>query len=172
MKVLLLLILSCSFSWAKVEEFEIQGKKISIDVPAEWQTVKELYGMPLSALGPEENGLRPAMVFSFMGMNSKIMSPEKFQSIFKDFKTSKQKWVDKYKGKLLMFEEMTPVEFSKDVKGHFIGAEYIVDDIIFIERSYYLYCKSDVFHVKWNIREEHKKHMKDIERILRSFSCK
>jgi hypothetical protein len=172
MRVLLLLILCCSSSWAKVQEHVIQGKTISIDVPAEWETVKELYGMPLSALGPEENGLRPAMSFSFTGMTKKIMTVEKFQSLFKDFKQTKTKWVNKYKGKLLMFEEMTPVTFSKDIQGHFIGAEFIVDDITFAERSYYLYCKDEVYHVKWLIRDEQRKHMKDIEQILRSFSCK
>lgn len=171
MKVLLLLIFSCSLSWAKVQDHVIQDKKISIDVPTEWQTAKELFGLPLVALGPEENETRPAISFSFTGMTKKIMKVENFQQIFSDFKKEKEAWVGKYKGKLLKFEDMTPVTFSKDIHGHYIGAEFLIEDEHFAERSYYLYCKDEVYHVKWSIRNEHRKHMKDIDKIIRSFKC-
>lgn len=160
------------FFLGRVQEHIVQDKKISIDVPTEWETVKDLFGLPLAALGPEEKGTRPAMSFSYTGMTRKIMTPEKFQGLFKDFRKGKEKWVDKYKGKLLMFEEMTPVSFSKDIRGHFIGAEFVIDGAHFAERSYYLFCKDEVYHVKWSIREEHRKHMKDIDQIMRSFACK
>jgi hypothetical protein len=171
MRVLFLLIFSCSVSWAKVQDFVIQDKKISIDVPAEWETVKDLYGLPLAALGPEENGTRPAMSFSFTGMTKKIMTIEQFRKLFADFRKEKEQWVSKHHGKLVKFEEMTPVKFPGGMDGHFIGAEFIMEDEHFAERSYYLYCKDEVYHVKWSIREEHRKHMKDIESILRSFTC-
>lgn len=173
MRVIVLLIFFVSVSaQAIVETHVIQEKKISIEVPKEWETVKDLYGLPLVALGPEEDETRPAIAFSFTGMTKKIMKVENFQKLFTDFRKEKEAWVRNHKGKLLKFEDMTPVKMTGDIHGHFIGAEFLVEDTHFIERSYYLYCKDEVYHVKWSIRDEHRKHMKDIDLITRSFSCK
>lgn len=168
----LLMIISSSGAMASVESHIIQGKKVQIEVPKEWETVKDLYGLPLVALGPEEDETRPAIAFTYTGMTKKIMKVENFQKLFSDFRKEKDDWVRKHKGQLLKFEEMTPVKMTSEVHGHFIGAEFIVEDTHFVERSYYLYCKDEVYHVKWSMRDEHRKHMKDIDVITRSFSCK
>jgi hypothetical protein len=170
--VFLLMFVLCSAANAAVETHVIQEKKIQIDVPKEWETVKDLYGLPLVALGPEEDETRPAIAFSFTGMTKKIMKVESFQKLFTDFRKEKETWVQKHKGKLIKFEEMTPVKTTGDIHGHYIGAEFLVEDTHFVERSYYLYCKDEVYHVKWSMRDEHRKHMKDIDQITRSFSCK
>ena len=180
MKVLVLLFLSFSFAaTAAVETHvilektgDIPEKTISVEVPKEWQSAKDLFGLPLSLLGPEENEARPAMSFSYTGMTKKIMTPEKFRELFKEMKQGKERWATKLGAKLLMFEQPTSVAITKEITGHFIGAEFMVQNEIFTERSYYLYCKDEVYHVKWMLREGQKKHMKDIETILRSFSCK
>jgi len=168
----LLMISFSSGAMALVENHVIQEKKVQIEVPKEWETVKDLYGLPLVALGPEEDETRPAIAFTFTGMTKKIMKEESFQKLFIDFRKEKDNWVRKHKGQLLKFEEMTPVKMTSDVHGHFIGAEFIVEDTHFVERSYYLYCKDEVYHVKWSMRDEHRKHMKDLDVITRSFSCK
>ncbi len=171
MKVLFLLILSSFSAWATVQDFVIQDKKISIEVPKDWEAVKNLYGLPLVVLGPWNSESRPAISFVYTHMTAKIMKPEDLQKNFADFKKDKEDWLKGHAGKLIKFEEATQKIFSKTLKGHFIGSEFVVNDVSFIERSYYLYCNDEVYNVKWSIREEHKKHLKDIETIVGSLQC-
>lgn len=171
MKVLLLLILSYSSAWASVQNFVVQDKKITIDVPIGWEGVRDLFGLPLVVLGPWENNSRPAISWMLTGMTKKIMKEEEFKKLFTGFKEDKVSWLQEHTGKLLKFEEPTSKAFSKDLSGHFIGAEFVVNDIHFIERSFYLYCKDEVFNVKWSIRDEHRKYMNEINQIVGSLKC-
>ncbi len=171
MRVLLLLLFVFSSAWASVQDHVVQDKKIKIEVPKEWEAVKDLYGLPLVVLGPWANKSRPAISWMFTGMTSKIMNPEEFKKVFADFKKDKEDWLKGHSGKLLKFEDVTAADFPTKIKGHFIGAEFVVNDIHFVERSYYLYCKDQVFNVKWSIRDEHRIHMNDINKIVGSLQC-
>jgi hypothetical protein len=170
-KALILFVLLCSSSWATVQEHTIQDKKIRINILSAWEPVKDLYGLPLVVLGPWENKSRPAITWVFTGMNAKHMTPEEFRKLFVTFKKEKEDWLKGHSGRLLKFEEATPIQFSPKLKGHFIGAEFMVSDVHFIERSYYLYCKDEVYNVKWSIRDEHRKFMKDLTSIVGSLEC-
>ncbi len=171
MKVLFLLILYCFSAWANVQTQTIQDKKITIDVPQGWESVRDLYGLPLVVLGPWENKSRPAISWMYTGMTSKIMKGSEFQKLFTDFKKDKEDWLKGHAGKLLKFEEATPAKYSKDLSGHFVGAEFVVNDIHFIERSYYLYCSDEVYNVKYSIRDEHRKYLTSIDKIVGSLKC-
>lgn len=149
----------------------IQDKKIKIGLPKGWEAVKNLYGLPLVALGPWANESRPAITWMFTGMTKKIMSESEFQKIFVDFKKDKEEWLKGHAGKLVKFEGPTATSFNNKLSGHYIGAEFVVNEISFVERSYYLYCNDEVYNVKWNIREEHLKYSKDIETIVGSLQC-
>lgn len=171
MKVLLLILLCSLPAWAKVQDHVVQDKKIKIEVPEGWEAVRDLYGLPLVVLGPWANKSRPAISWMYTGMTSKIMKPEEFKKLFTDFKKDKEDWLKGHNGKLVKFEEATPADFPTKIKGHFIGAEFVVNDIHFAERSYYLYCNDQVFNVKWSIRDEHRAYLKDINKIVGSLQC-
>ncbi len=149
----------------------IQEKKIKIGLPKGWEAVKNLYGLPLVALGPWENKSRPAISWMYTGMTTKIMKDAEFQKLFVDFKKDKEEWLKGHAGTLKKFEGPTPSDFKNKLRGHYIGAEFVVNDIHFIERSYYLYCNDEVYNVKWSIREEHSKYIKDIDQIVGSLQC-
>ena len=172
MKVMLLLILVCSFvANAAIESHVVQDKKIKIDVPKEWQAVKDLYGLPLVVLGPWENESRPAITWMFTGMTTKIMKKDDLAKIFKDFKEDKEAWVKEHAGKLVKFEPLTDAKYNPGLHGSFVGAEFVINDVHFVERSYYLYCNDEVFNVKYSIRDEHRKYLKSIDGIIGSLKC-
>jgi hypothetical protein len=60
---------------------------------------------------------------------------------------------------------------TEDIVGHFIGAEFKINGIHFVERSYYLYCKDQIYNVKYTIRDEQRKYSTDLEKIVRGFKC-
>lgn len=159
-------------SIAKIETFTIDGgKKVSVDVKEKWEASKDLFGIPLTVLGPWENESRPVITILPTTLKKTDIEPSDFKKIFDDFKKEKDEWVTSHAGKLLSYEPATSVEFRKDLVGHYIGAEFEIDNTHFIERSYYLYCKGEVFNLKYSMRQEHKKYTQDLQQIVRDFKC-
>jgi hypothetical protein len=165
------LVASAPISSLTYQDQMIQDKKIKIGLPKGWEAVKDLYGLPLVALGPWANESRPAISWMYTGMTTKIMKDSEFQKLFVDFKKDKEEWLKGHAGKLLKFDGPTTSNFENKLRGHFIGAEFVVNDVHFIERSYYLYCSDEVYNVKWSIRQEHSKYIQDIEKIVGSLQC-
>jgi hypothetical protein len=173
MKMLLSsLLLLTTVAYAKTESFELkEKKKVTVTYPEGWETIKDLYGIPLSVLGPFANESRPVLSIVPTNLKQEKHSPEEFKKIFDDFKADKEEWVQSHDGKLIKFEPATVVEPRSDLKGHFIGAEFYMNGIHFIERSYYLYCKNEVFNLKYSIRDEHRKYINDLQKMVGAFKC-
>jgi hypothetical protein len=170
-KILIILFLFSFHSFAKTETVEMaKNKKITLDLNDDWEFVKDLFGVPLTVLGPWENESRPVILYTPTGVNSDKFPEEEFQKIFLDFRKEKEAWVKSLSGKLVSFEPMTTIKF-KNAHGHYIGAEFIIDDITFSERSFYLFCKKELYSIKWSLRDEHKKYLPELQRIVESFQC-
>lgn len=172
MKLLLFISLLSFGAFAKVESFTLtSGKKVSVNVPENWETAKDLFGIPLAVLGPWANESRPVLSILPTKVNSSKMPEAEFKKFFADFKKEKDEWVKSHNGQLLSYEPTTNVDFRKDLKGHFIGAEFKINDVHFIERSYYLYCKDELYNLKYSIRDEHRKYVKDLQKMVEEFKC-
>ncbi len=171
MKIFVALFVAFSSFAVSAASFEVVGKKVSIEVPKNWEAVKDLFGIPLAILGPWANESRPVLSVLPTGVTSEKMPEEKFKKLFDDFKKEKDEWVQSHKGELLAYEPTTEVVFQSDLKGHFIGAEFKINGVHFIERSYYLYCKKNLFNLKYSIRDEHRKYLKDLQKMVQEFKC-
>lgn len=171
MKTLFVLFVAFAGIHASAASFEINGKKVSIEVPKSWEAVKDLFGIPLAILGPWANESRPVLSILPTGVTTDKMPEEKFKKLFEDFKKDKDQWVQSHKGELLSYEPTTEVVLSTDLKGHYIGAEFKINAVHFIERSYYLYCKKDLYNLKYSIRDEHRKYLKDLQKMVQEFKC-
>lgn len=170
-----LLLLLCLFSFgvhAKIQSFTLEGgKKVSVDVKENWETAQDLFGIPLTVLGPWENESRPVVTILHTELKKEDLSEAEFKKYFENFKKEKEEWVQSHSGELLSYEPVKSVEFRKDLLGHYIGAEFKINNIHFIERSYYLYCKGEVFNLKYSMRDEHRKHTKDLQKVVEDFKC-
>jgi hypothetical protein len=171
MKMLLIASLLSFGAYAKVENFTLtSGKKVTVDVPANWEAAKDLFGLPLTILGPWANESRPVLTIVPTGVKSSKMPEADFKKLFTDFKKEKDEWVQSHKGELVSYEPVTSVEY-KGLKGHFIGAEFKINNVLFIERSYYLYCKEELYNLKYSMRDEHRKYTKDLQKMVEAFKC-
>lgn len=174
MKYLWLMALICvSFTaHAKKESFKLdKSKKISVTVPNTWESAQDLYGIPFTLLGPWKNESRPVITVLSTFLTQQKFNQEDLKKILSDFKDQKSSWVLSHKGQLLSFEPLEEVEFKTKVKGYHIGAEFVVNNIHYIERSYYLDCENELFNLKYSIRKEHRSQLKDIQSIVESFQC-
>ncbi len=158
--------------FSAVETHTLDKKiKVTVSVPEGWESAENLFGIPLTVLGPWANESRPVMTFLFTHLTTKKFSEDEFQKLFKDFQTDKDEWVKSHKGELLKYEPTTKVELRPDLTGHFIGAEFKMNNIVFIERSYYLYCKDQVYNLKYSIRDEHRPYLPTLQKMVGEFKC-
>lgn len=172
MKLFIVLCLLSFGANAKVQSFTLDGgKKVSVDVKENWEAAKDLFGIPLTVLGPWENDSRPVVTILPTDLKKEDISEAEFKKHFENFKKEKDTWVRSHSGELLSYEPVTSVEFRKDLLGHYIGAEFKINNIHFIERSYYLYCKGEVFNLKYSMRDEHRKYTDDLKKVVEDFRC-
>ena len=172
MKLILLLSLLSFGAYAKVQTFTLEGgKTVMLNVKEDWETAKELFGIPLAVLGPWANESRPVLSVLPTKLKQKDVSESEFKKLFEDFKKEKQEWVESHSGELVNYEPVTSVEFNKNLLGHYIGAEFKINNIHFIERSYYLYCNGEVYNLKYSMRDEHRKYTKDLQNLVEGFKC-
>ena len=170
---LILNLIFMSVSSAAIETHKIEAEKIiKIDVPAGWESAKNLFGIPLSILGPFDKDSRPALMVLYTNLSMRNFNKAEFEAHFMKFRAEKDAWVRSHGGSLTSFTEVTKTKLSPTVEGVYIGSEFVIKGITFSERSFYVYCDEDVYNIKWSIREAHKKHLPVLEKIVSSFQCK
>lgn len=173
MKLYLIAILVMSFhAYGKTESFALpKSKPFKINIPDGWRAVPSLFGIPLAILGPEARDKRPVLSVYPGETNSKVLSQADLESLFADFKQEKEKWMKEEGGELKTYEPVTKVSFGKNVSGHYIGAEYVLEGETFLERSYYLYCKEELYNLKYTFRNDQLSHLKAAQQMVENFQC-
>lgn len=170
MPVIFLLLCLSLTAFAKVEVHALEKKKVTIDVPENWESVKDLFGLPLTVLGPWENSARPAMSFLYTGMEEKKFPKSEMEKLFTTYKSDKKEWTEAKEGKLLSLDLLTPVKMGSN-SGYFVGSEFEINNLHFIERSYYIACGGFFYNIKYSIRKSQQKYISDLEKIIGSFKC-
>ena len=161
-----------SIGFAK-EKFVLEKGTVSITVPKDWQSAKDLFGVPLTFLGPEVSGGRPIVSFTPTGLHDYKFDQKSLEKNQEEFKVGRESWLQEKEGKSLKYFPYK-VERRKDgVEIHQIGYSYEFNEIRFFEYSYYILCDGQLFHAKVLLRLDHEKqYQKVIEEIIGSFECK
>jgi hypothetical protein len=166
--IILLLVLPLS-SFAKIESRFINSKVLSFEIPKGWKAIKNNQ-IRFAIVGPRGHGPRPA-IFT-MPTNIKATKHEETQinSFLKNYKSTYEELIKSSNAKLLSVSPKRPVTFPNS-HGVSLGMDYSINDVTFSEYTYYLFCKDDLYLVKYSLRTSQKNHTKDILKIIQSFSC-
>lgn len=155
---------------AAPEKFDLDGKKLGFDLPENWQSVKDFYGMPLAFLGPMKDESRPVISVTRTNLSEKMIGQKDFEAGFSDSKKEKLEWLAEHKGNLLRWTDAQSITFGP-VRGLFIASEFLINSEHFIEKSFYLFCGGELLNVKYQAREEVKETIPQMEAIVRSLKC-
>ena len=167
----LLCIFALSISttcWPK--SFVIQSSKFSLDVPKEWKDTKDLFGMPLTLSGPMKGDARPIITVTPTEMKRVKFNQLDQNSIHADYRKEREEWLVKHKGE---FISLTPYkkEIKRGIESHSIGYSYVVNKIAFIEKTYYVICNEQLYHLKYLLKETQREAISETEKIVESFRC-
>jgi hypothetical protein len=170
-------LIACHLSipaFAEPKEFQLEGKdQIRLEVPEKWQTAKDLFGLPLTLLGPEKGGGRPVIYVSSSGKDNVQFDPQALEANQKDYREGREQWLEKHKGFPLEFFPYKNEKWASSVEVHQMGYRYQINGLIFSEMSFFAVCKGRLFHLKWLLRDAHREDYEPVvEKVVRSFDCK
>jgi len=168
----LALNLGGSTSQAEIKKFKLSRGTIQIDVPKEWQSAPDLYGIPLMLLGPEQAGRRPTLAVVPSGQPGQKITSEDLKANPDGFRIGREKWLKKYQGKALEFFPYQYEKLSNGSEVHTLGYRYEISSLKFTEKSYYVVCQGKLYILKSVLSDGHTSDAENsIQNTVRSLSC-
>jgi hypothetical protein len=170
--------------------FELHTAKVSVEVPEGWETVKDLYNLPLSILSPDHSSDDPGQVEDFQARRSMVaIIPTGAQNVILPVDGMKRDEKAYYANRKTDLEQDGAVvlttkpyhheSFSKtSVPGmprdiHTLGISYRVGDKVFLEYSNYVICDFQIYLLKAILHaEDQKEDELKLNQVVRSFQCK
>jgi hypothetical protein len=152
---------------AVAKTVEWKSHKFNIDLPKNWREAKDLYGIPVTLLGPSVSS-RPRAIVQVIPTDAPFvkMSEADARSFGEKYAEGRKAWVRAQGGELY---ETIPGKFEEGKLT--AGVSYRLNQKSFLERTYYVNCPKKLYHLKIVLNFENKSELSDCESIVRSFSC-
>lgn len=159
------------------QEFKIpsSSKTDSIvgKVPYGWKFNKDMFGLPFVLMSKKHNsGHRSIISITPTKIKDHEIDKTTLSKKQSDYQRGRQEYIDNYGGEIVKFFKFKKNSINK-LKSFSIGYQYEVSDKYFEEKTYFVTCGDEVFHVKYLMNlldEEFDKAI--IEQTIRSLECK
>lgn len=163
----ILLLLNFTAASASAKSLFYKDDKFSIDVPKKWREVKDLYGIPVTLLGPSVSP-KPRAVVQVIptSLPHGEMKKEDEKKFGEDYAEGRKRWVKEQGGEIL---ELLPGKYEDNRL--MAGVSYKLNQKRYLERTYYVNCPKKLYHLKIVLNFENLDSLKESEEIVRSFSC-
>lgn len=162
-------LFASSLSFAATHSWK--SEKFNLNVPSEWQSMNDFFGIPVTFLGPQINK-DPRTVIQVIPTDAQPLKMEEKEltSFNSDFEKRKKDWLSKREGVLY---GLLPASFEKFGKEKMIvaGLSYKIGDASFIEKTYYINCPSKLYQLKLLVKLGESARLSAGEDIVRSFTC-
>ncbi len=166
--VLLLPSWVCSAS----QSFVLERGTVSLDLPTNWKAKNDLLGVPLTLIGPMTLGGRSVIHIVPVGVSGLSFDPEKLKLKEHEYRSGRLAWLGQFGGTAVRFLAYAPETWTGASEVHKVGYRYLLNKIEFIEQSYTVLCKGDLYMVQSLIRASSEKiDAVEVESILKSFKC-
>ena len=141
--------------------------RFSVDVPKNWREVKDLYGIPVTLLGPSVSP-KPRAVVQIIPtpLPHGEMKKEDAKKFGEDYAEGRKRWLKEQGGELL---ELLPGSYQENRL--MAGVSYKLNQKRYLERTYYVNCPKQLYHLKIVLNFENLDSLKESEEIVRSFAC-
>jgi hypothetical protein len=153
------------------KDFTVFKKKVSFELPTDWQVVEKEVGVPLKMLGPLFEERRPVVQLVPIDLTDGQLSLGDKSKAEDSYKVSRLTWLQTFNGKSISF--LPSKTYSANGKEVFqFGHLYSLNGANFEEKSYYIRCNGQTFHLKTLVQVEHIEHWASVvQPIADSFKC-
>jgi hypothetical protein len=169
----LTLSLLAPLAQAKTTTFTVLEKKVSFDLPSDWQTVNKEVGIPLKLIGPMDAERRPVLLFVPIDVKEDKLIVDDKSKAEESYKFGRMAWLQTISGKIISFLPMKTYSTNNNkVEINQFGYLYQFDNDNLEEKSFYIKCKGQVFHMKSLIQvDQVSKWTPVVSKIVDSFKC-
>lgn len=152
---------------ATAKEIAWEKFRFKVDVAESWRDVKDFYGIPVTLLGPSVPA-KPRAVVQIIPTDLPPGKMNLVESVAFGIKygEGRKKWITEQQGELL---ELLPGKFENGRMT--AGVSYRINQKSYLERTYYVNCKKNLYHLKIVLNFENREQLPESENIVRSFAC-
>lgn len=148
---------------------EDQRGKVEIEQKAEWDYEKNLLGLPhvfLTKDQPERSSLSLTLT-GIKGVNLPVKDLRKNQNQYQDGRKS---WAKKHDATIEKFLPYEVLDNKNKVKVHIIGMDYKINNVGYLEKSYYAECPNSFVHLKL-LSPKNEKRIREADEMIQSLKC-
>jgi hypothetical protein len=160
---------------SNLREFKVEGATVKMDIPKDWQSAENLFGMPLTILGPhsEKDG-RPVIGVVPTGIKDVMVDAKTSVEAEAHYRLGREAYLKNSDGKALSFDPVKVEQIAGAEDAISMGYTYQLFEKKFSEKSYYITCDKQLFHVKTLVGagSQEKKFKSVLENAVKSFACK
>jgi hypothetical protein len=159
---------SASPNWVRYQDY-----KINLEVPTGWKIERDLYGMPLTVLGPERGGERAIINIQHTPIENFEFDEKLIRATQAQYFIGRQQWLDQSEDtellKKIPYQAFAP---RKNVSGFQIGFQYRMRGEEFEERSIQVSCNGRLYFVKsLYSKKEPKADRETLAKIIQNLNC-
>ena len=144
---MLLITLSSSTSFASWTRY--QNYKIKLDVPTGWKIERDLFGMPITVLGPERNGERAVLSVQHTPVIGMEFNHQNIIKTKNQYYEGRKKWADSLEDASFLSEiPYQHLKLENGSDGFEMGFRYHARNLDLEEKSIQLNCGNRLFLIK------------------------
>jgi hypothetical protein len=158
---------------AQAEWIKLKHGQVRVKLPEQWQAMKDMLGMPLVVVGPMKESGRPTITITPTNIHDIGFKKELMQKDYPAYREGRLSWLKDMGGESVGIFPYQMEKWPHIPEVHHYGHSYVLNNIHYVEHSYYFTCEKQIYHVKSLYRaEEFKGEEAKIESVAKSFECK
>jgi hypothetical protein len=160
-------------TFAHADWIRYQNYKVQFNVPAQWKVVTDLYGMPITLLGPDRGGERAVLSVQHTPTTNYNFDQKELARTQNDYYTGRKQWLEtEEQGKFVSKIPYHQLYQGTNLDGFEIGFRYQIHGNQFEERSAQVNCGGHLYLLKTLAGE--KVTVNDratLEKLVNQFQC-
>ncbi len=172
----LFLIIGSAFGssrhWYELKR-ENNWTQVSLVIPKNWRTDKDALGIPLLITSPLKKKGRVTLSVVPLGIPAVELKKKFLKKTQNKYRKGRLRFLARFEGDALEFfpHRKSKWLYSEDV--HQIGYRYRIGGIVYVENSYYVNCRGQMYLLKSLYRDsDWGRQAKMIEGVAQSFQCR
>lgn len=130
--------------WIRYEDY-----KVLLNAPEGWRVERDLYGMPITVLGPERNGERAILNLQHTTIENLDFDHAMLKKTQKEYFDGRREWLSTLEGaRLLSTIPYRELSWKNGNEGYEIGVKYRLRGLDFEEKSIEVTCGNRLYFLK------------------------
>ena len=154
------------------ESYLVNESNVDFELPTNWISTEDLFGIPLTFLGPEDSDGRAVVLVSPLRVPEWKFTPAMQDQFYTEYQAGRKASAEAEGRVIESFDPLMSETWKSGAQAYCMGYRSGFLNQTFIERSCYVFCHDFLYHIKSLIRgSQETKYGKTVESVTKSFGC-